>query len=336
MGLPRPNPPWVAPSQPAMGVPPPDCHPSGMEPRNTDVQIHDLAARQHGVVGRSQLLAAGVSAGAIDHRRRKGTLRPVHRGVYDASPVAGRYQREMAALLACGPRAALSDRTAACVWGIAAASERDAPVEVTAPRTVRGPASGVMLHRRAVNPDEIVRRHGLALTTPARTILDLASSLDPHGLERAFARALRRDLVTCDAVRSVLHRHPRRRGCAVLRALLDDAADPALTRSEAEAQLLALLRKAGVPRPRTNAVVGGLEVDFLWPDHGTVVEVDGFAYHSHRSAFENDRQRDLLLAGQGLTVIRVTWRQIQNQPYRLVARLCMALGARTGGSERKR
>jgi very-short-patch-repair endonuclease len=76
-------------------------------------------------------------------------------------------------------------------------------------------------------------------------------------------------------------------------------------------------------------VVNGLEVDFFWPDRGLVVEVDGFAFHAHRSAFENDRRRDRILAGEGLTVIRVTWRQLQNEPEKVLARLCMALGARS-------
>lgn len=317
-----------------MAEPHPTRNAPRMDHRNTDARIHDLAADQHGVVARSQLLAADVSAGAVDHRLRKGTLRPAHRGVYTTGPVAARYRREMAALLACGPRAALSDRTAGGVWGMTPPPQEEEPVDVVAPRTVRGPASGVRLHRRTVRSDEIVQRHGLALTTPARTILDLASGLDPYALERALSRALRRELFTCDDVRSILLRHPRRRGCRSLRDLLDDTSGPALTRSEAEARLLALLRKAGVPRPRSNAVVWGLEVDFLWPDHNVVVEVDGFAFHSHRSAFENDRERDLILAGEGLTVIRVTWRQIHDQPYRLVARLCMALGARTGEPSR--
>jgi very-short-patch-repair endonuclease len=139
---------------------------------------------------------------------------------------------------------------------------------------------------------------------------------------------VRRDLVDLDAVEAMLRRHPRRRGCGKLRAILDTAAGPALTRSEAEARFLALLRKAAVPRPRTNAVVSGLEVDFFWPDRGVVVEVDGFAFHSHRGAFEDDRQRDALLAGEDLTVLRFTWRQVVNESEKVVARLCMALGAR--------
>ena len=164
----------------------------------------------------------------------------------------------MAAVLACGPDAALSNRSAAGIWEMMPPPQDEAPVDGTGPRSLRGPAAGVRLHRRRLEPDEIGSRHGLPLTTPARTILDLASSLDPYSLERVLARALKRGVVESDAVQAMLLRHPHRRGCRTLRVLLDDAAEPAFTRSEPEARLLALLRKARVSRPRTNAVVCGL------------------------------------------------------------------------------
>lgn len=317
------------PSHGTMVLPRIQPHPRRMSHRHADGRIYELAGAQHGVVTRSQLVESGVSPGAIDHRLRKGTLRRIHRGVYSAGPIAARYRLEMAAVLACGPSAALSDRTAAAVWGLAPPRHREAPIDVVGPRSLRGPASGVRLHRRVLSSDEVSTRHGIPLTTPPRTLLDLASSLGPHQLERTLAGALRRGLVGLDAIEAMLLRHPRRRGCRALRALVRDAAGPALTRSEGEARFLALLRKGGVPRPRVNAVVGGLEVDFLWPEHGIVAEVDGFAFHSHRSAFENDRRRDAILAAGGLTVVRVTWRQLQHEPERVLARLCMALGARS-------
>lgn len=306
----------------------PGDHTRCMSQGHADARILELAARQHGVVARWQLLDAGVSAGAIEHRLKKRTLHPVHRGVYRTGPVAARYQPEMAALLACGGGAALSHRTAAAIWGMAPPARRDAPIDVTASCTLRGPASGVCLHRCSLEPGDVTQRHDLSLTTPARTIFDLAADLDPYALERVFARALRRDLVAVDGVEGMLLRHPHQRGCRTLRALLDAAAGPALTHSKAEAGFLALLRRGGVPRPLVNAVVCGLEVDFFWPDRGVVVEVDGFAYHSHRGAFERDRERDGILVGEGLTVMRVTWRQIQNEPEKVLVRLAMALGAR--------
>jgi len=231
-------------------------------------------------------------------------------------------------VLACGPRAALSDQTAASLWGNMPTRHPKAPVVLTAPRSLRGPATGVRLHRRGrLELDEITKRHRLPLTTPPRTILDLASSLDACEMERVLARALKRNIVGVESLQLLLDRHPRSRGCGRIRTILSAAAEPSFTRSEAEAVLLALLRKGSVPRPLVNAVVAGLEVDFFWPDRGVVVEVDGFAYHSSRNAFENDHRRDSILASENLLVIRFTWRQLRNEPEKVLARLCMALGA---------
>jgi very-short-patch-repair endonuclease len=110
-------------------------------------------------------------------------------------------------------------------------------------------------------------------------------------------------------------------------ALLDRDAKPALTRSEAEERLLALIRSAELPEPELNVRIGRHEVDFLWRDRGLVVEVDGFRYHSSRDAFERDRLRDAELGAQGFTVMRITWRQIVGSPEAVVARIAMALGA---------
>lgn len=303
-----------------------------MSAPNPDQRIHEIAARQHGVVTRRQLRDAGLSRGVIEHRVRRGTLRRVHRGVYRTGPITARFQAEMAAVLACGPGSALSDGTAAGLWGILPARQPEAPVDVSGPRSLRG-LEGIRLHRRRIEDDEVTRLHGLPLTTPARTILDLAAELGPYELERVLARAMRRDVVALEEVQAMLHRYPHLPGCRALRAILEAAAGPALTRSQAEAVFLRLLRKYGVPRPRTNAVVRGLEVDFYWPDHGVVVEVDGFAFHSHRGAFENDRERGLLLASEGITLIRATWRQLQNEPEKLMGGLCLMLGARAPGPD---
>ena len=317
-------------SDPTMALPKAREHGVGMSNGDPDERIREIAARQHGVIGRKQLLAAGVSVGAIGHRLRKGTLRPLHKGVYGTGPIPGRYQREMAAVLACGPHAAISDRSAAGIWELMRPPPRGAPVEVTGPRSLRGPGAGVRLHRRGrLGPDELKPRHSLPLTSPSRTVFDLSTSLNPYELERVLARALRQKLVDIESVTAMLVRHPHRQGCGTLRELLEDAAGPALTRSEAETRFLTLLRKTGVPGPEVNSVVSSLEVDFFWPDRGVVVEIDGFAYHSHRSAFENDRSRDPKLTAEGLAVIRFTWRQIEMEPAKVLVRLSMALGAGT-------
>jgi very-short-patch-repair endonuclease len=124
-------------------------------------------------------------------------------------------------------------------------------------------------------------------------------------------------------------RSPRHPGARRLRAVLAEAAPPSLTRSQAERRLLDLVRAAGLPHPRANARVRGFEADLLWPDERLVAEVDGFAFHASRRAFERDRARDAALAAAGYTVVRVTWRQLDEAPHAVVARLAAALATRT-------
>ncbi|HSR42149.1 MAG TPA: DUF559 domain-containing protein, partial [Longimicrobiales bacterium] len=109
---------------------------------------------------------------------------------------------------------------------------------------------------------------------------------------------------------------------------------PALTRSEAEERFLGLVRKSGLVAPEANARVAGYEVDFLWRAHRLVAEVDGYRYHSSTAAFEGDRRRGADLVAAGLRVVRVTWRQLVEEPQGVVARLAAALatGAPTGGA----
>lgn len=295
-----------------------------------DARILEIAARQHGVLSRRQLRQAGLSRGAIEHRLRKTVLLPLHRGVYRTGPTTPKYQAEAAALLACGDEAVLTHRTAAGILRIMPEPPPEQPVDVSVPRTVRGPRSGVRIHRVGRLPaEEVEVRYGLAVANGPRTILDLAACLGPYELERALARAERQDLVTIDQVRATADRYPRRPGRGRLRALLDDIAEPALTRSPPELLLLKKLRKAGVPRPRTNARIAGMEVDLLFPDYGLAVEIDGYRFHRQRPAFEDDRSRGTALAAQGITLLRFTWRQLTREPDKALARLCMALGART-------
>lgn len=295
-----------------------------------DARILEIAARQHGVVSRWQLRQAGLSRGAIEHRLRKGTLRPVHRGVYRTGPTTPKYQAEAAALLACGDEAALTHRTAAGILRIRPEPRPEQPVDVSGPRTLRGPRSGVRIHRVGPLPaDEVELRHGLAVAAAPRTILDLAACLGPDDLERALAQAERQELVTLDGLRAIAGRYPGRPGRGKLLALLDDIVEPALTRSPPELLLLKRLRKAGVPRPRTNARIDGMEIDLLFPEYGVAVEIDGYTFHRQRPAFEVDRSRGAALAAKGITLLRFTPRQLTREPDKVLARLCMALGART-------
>jgi very-short-patch-repair endonuclease len=143
----------------------------------------------------------------------------------------------------------------------------------------------------------------------------------PRELERAVGEAYAQRLVRVADLKVIAA--SSRRGSAALRAVLVDS--PSLTRSEAERRLLALTRRAGLPRPRTNVRVGGHEVDALWPDQWLIVEVDGYAFHSARAAFERDRLRDADLQAAGYRVLRITWRQLDGGSEALAARLGAAL-----------
>jgi very-short-patch-repair endonuclease len=172
---------------------------------------------------------------------------------------------------------------------------------------------------------DVARRYGLPVTAPARTLLDLSGLLPARELERAVEEAERTRLVRPAQLAALLARSPGRHGTAALRALLERTTPSTFTRSEAEERLLALVRAARLPDPELNVRIAGHEVDFLWREAGLAVEVDGFAFHSTRAAFERDRIRDGELLGAGLAVLRVTWGQIVSEPEALLVRLAQAL-----------
>lgn len=292
-----------------------------------DQTVAVLAGRQRGLVTRGQLLGAGLGRGAIAHRVAKGRLLAVHRGVFlvgHRAPVP--LATELAALLGVGVRALLSHRSAGVVWQLPVPVIGLVELTVVGSRT--RPRSGVLV-RRVTGLDARDRRmhHGLALTAPARTLLDLGSVLVPRALERAVAEARARRMITLSDLEGALSRAPGRRGAAALRALLRQEGGPALTRSRAEELLLGIVRGQGLPTPELNVRVEGYEVDFLWRNHGLVVEVDGYAFHSSPAAFERDRLKDAVLQDAGLRVRRVTWRQLSEDPGGLGERLRRALAS---------
>jgi very-short-patch-repair endonuclease len=180
--------------------------------------------------------------------------------------------------------------------------------------------------------NEVRLRHGIPLTSPSRTLLDLASRLTTLELEAALANARRMRLVRDTQIRHTLAAAPQRTaGIARLRALLDGEVKPRDTRSIYERKLLHLIDLAQLPRPATNVTVAGHLVDMFWPDAGLVVEFDSWAFHGDRQAFERDRARDQNLTVSGLRVTRVTAHQVDNQSYATIARLAggLAAGRRT-------
>jgi very-short-patch-repair endonuclease len=289
-----------------------------------DWAIARLADLQYGVVSRQQLLAVGLTSAAIHHRITRYWLHPVHRGVYRVGHTAPfPLARETAALLACGRHAVLSHLAAAPIWDMAPEEEGD--VDVTVAHGGRRRRPGIRVHQSPLSAADVKVRHRLPVTSPERTLIDLGSRMPATFLEWAVADARRRGLITRKSLLRALERAAQRAGTAPLRALLRTEGGPAFTRSEAEARLIGLLRKSGLPPPEHNVLVAGHEVDLMWRENRLVVETDGYAYHSGRAAFERDRARDAELQAAGYKVIRVTWRQLVETPERTIALIARAL-----------
>jgi very-short-patch-repair endonuclease len=283
---------------------------------DADAAIVALAREQHGLVHARQLRALRLDSRAIRRRVARKWLINRGDGLFQVGPIAGPLAREMAALLRCGDRSVVSDDTSAAAWELCRA--RVGPVHVTLP-TGSAERNGVRLHRRRLGASEWLVRNGLRITTPARTIADLSVSVPAVELRRLIEEAQLRHLAT----RAELAAYGR--GRPALRAALAADDEPRLTRSEAERRLLELIRAAGLPVPRTNTRVAGMEVDMLWPAARLVVEVDGYEHHGPRPAFERDRRRDGILLAAGYRVLRVTWRQLVEEPERVVAIIAAAL-----------
>lgn len=276
-----------------------------------------VAGRQRGLVTRAQLLGLGLTRREIERRLADGRLYLIHRGVYavghrELTPLA----RCEAGLLAVAG-GVLSHRSAGVLWGMVATWPADP--DVTVVRRGGTPPRGIALHRvRALDRRHVTARQGLAVTTPARTLLDLAEVLGMRELRRAIRQAEFDRRVDHRGLAQLLAASPGRHGVAALTEALGDGAP---TRSELEDRFLKLLADAGLPRPRVNARVAGFTVDFVWDAHRVIVETDGWGNHGGRIAFEDDRERDQRLLAAGYRVMRITWRQLTRDPTKVAARL---------------
>jgi very-short-patch-repair endonuclease len=271
-----------------------------------------LAAKQHGVVAREQLLALGLTTRAVKHAVQSGRLHAVRRGVYAVGrPNLTRHGRWMAAVLGCGPEAVLSHESAAVLWGLRA-REPDT-IEITVAAHVARRGEGLTVHRRALEDHDRTRRHAIPVTSPTCSLVDLATRLGRKELEAAINQADKLDLIDPEALRAALHAMKGRAGTRVLREVLDRRTFT-LTDSELERRFLPIARRAGLPPPRTQARVNGVRVDFYWPDLKLVVETDGLRYHRTPVQQANDRRRDQAHAAAGLTPLRFTHAQVAYEP----------------------
>lgn len=287
-----------------------------------------LARDQYGVVARRQLLGLGFTSKAIAHRLETGRLRRVRRGVYTVGlPRGSDEQRWMAAVLACGDDAALSHRSAAALWEIG--QERWGVIDVSVRSRSPRHAAGVKVRRRLpLRAADFTRHRGIPVTTPARTILDLAAEIGFGKLERTVNEADKRDLIDPEALRAELDDYGGEPGVRALRGLLDRLTFR-LSDSELEVLFRPIAAAAGLPVPLTKQWVNGFEVDFYWPEMGLVVETDGLRYHRTASAQNRDLLRDQTHVAAGLTRLRFSHYQVKFEAAR-VREVLSATAARLG------
>ena len=301
-----------------------------------DREIATLADRQHGVVALWQLFALGIGRGAIEWRIANGRLHPVHQGVY----AVGRRKLDwrgvlMAAVLACGPEAVLSHRSAARLWGIRPDNRRN--VDVTVPSRGTHRRKGIDAHgARRLDPRDLTKIDGIPVTSLPRTLLDLAEVVPKSHVIRAMTEAERQRIIDVRALEELMARSPGRRGLKPLGEILTDAVIEPGTREEFEHAFVQFCHAAGLPKPKVNTLVEGYEVDVVWRKGRLIVELDSWAFHRHRKAFEDDRERDIVLALAEYQVIRVTWRQLTRQPAKLAKRLTTLLDPGSAPSKRSR
>ena len=285
-----------------------------------------VAAHQWGVLSLDELRSCGLTSKAVMSRVRNGHLHPLYRGVYAVGHT--KLTREgafLAAVKACGPNAVLSHYSAAAHYGLVRWDGRYPQVTVadTTPRRHRG------IHTHRTTTPDRTHHHGIPITTPARTLIDLAATLDYRPLRRAVREA-QRSLVTIPQILQALDRLGPRPGIAKLTKILTTGHAP--TRSELEDAVLDLLLKAGFQHPEVNQPIRlnqrTIVPDFRWPTQHLVIEADGAHWHDDRLTREDDAEKQAILEAAGERVVRITWAQAITQRKQTIQRI-RAAGAPT-------
>ena len=264
---------------------------------------------QHGVISHEQLVAAGWDRDAIKRALRAGWLRPLFRGVYAAGHTALRREGWwMAALLVCGEDAALSHRSAAAKWRLRRGDV--APIHLTSPGARGRKHDAIVLHQIPLGERDVITFDGLRITAPARTIVDATTGLPPRARRELIERAQDVGHFDSERIRAAAHNRRGVRNLVDLLDLLEPDADNA--RSHLERLFLPLTR--ALARPLVNHEIAGRKRDFVFPDQRLVVEVDGYAYHSSRTAMRRDRARDRELTALGWRPARFTYEEVAFEP----------------------
>lgn len=285
--------------------------------------LAELAERQHGVVSIRQLTGPlGYSKASVHRAVSAGRLHQLYRGVFAVGHTSlSLHGQCLAAVLACGPNALLSHVSAAWLWDLTKTSPLSASVCAPGYRKPRPP---IRLHEaRSLTAEDRALREGIPVTALPRTLLDLAATVRFEWLEKMIERSEDLELFDLQAVEELLLRTVGHHGHARLRKAISLYKPSSFTRSGLEKRFLELC--LGLPRPHTNYVEHGFELDCYWPEHRFAVELDVFETHGSRAAFERDRKRqeDLLLAGIGMT--RVTGPRLEREPDEVIVRVARLL-----------
>lgn len=297
-----------------------------------DRVIAGLAAIQHNVVGRWQLLDLGMTRHEIADRVKRGTLHHIRDGVYAAgSPMLGLLGHFMAAVLACGPGALLSHLSCAELRGLLVDSR--AVIDVIALNRRGRSTAGIKAHSCVLHPDDIDEVEGIPCTSLARTLLDIAGRVPERRLMAAYREAERRRVLDLNQVRAALARGGRPRGAVNLRSVIA-AFDPETlgTESDTEIRIYEICRDHGIPLPRSNVPIEveghSYRPDLSWPDGRLIVEGDGAATHSSSRDRHRDLGRELRLKRAGWLVRRFTWHQVTYEPEYVAREIRRLLAAR--------
>ncbi len=293
---------------------------------SSDALASWVARQQLHLITTPQANAAGLTRHALATRCKNGLVHRVHHGVYlHGQPTFLPGARELSAVLACGERSFVGDVSACALFGVA--PTHHGPVEVTVVGGRRKRA-GIRIHRvDTLDTADYGNLRGIPIVSPARALLGYAATATADELERAIAEAYALRLTTERDINATIARNPYRTGVAHLKAELKREGGPAWTQREAERRMQHLIRRAHLARPVTQYWISGYPADFAWPEHRLIVEVDGFQFHGHRRAFERDRRRDQAHVLAGYRVIRITWRQLEDEPFVVIATIAAALSA---------
>lgn len=328
--------------QPVTSYPTLEPEPDRLGQMRTSIEnqrlAYSLAVPQHGVVGRRQLLSAGLPAGTIGHWSSSGKLIGLFAAVYALGrPVTSDEAFWMAATLAGGPDAFLTGRAGAAAWGFG-----DPPREIEVIRPNGGNrrihtdpphrSATVKIHRGRLRPHEQCHLGPVPVVGPGRVLADLAGQTTPRGLRRYFLEAGRTGHLTTACLAKMRASGRRYRGRSELIRLVELwVPDKGDLKSLLEAELRMVCAEYSVPIPETNRKIGPDEVDAVWWDAKLVAELDGRKFHGDSFAHRDDAEKTRRLRALGFLVLRFTWEEVTGSPEVVAARILLELERRAPG-----